>query len=71
MSKFLRTPPPHPLGTGETLESLSHWKTTFHTYFKRDGAYKTFLRETASWDPTAADYGQRAVNGGLEGLLLT
>ena len=66
MSKILRTPPPRPLGTAETLESLTHWKTTFRTYFKRDETYKIFLREAATWDPLAVNFAQRAENGGLE-----
>ena len=57
-----RTPPPRPLGASETLETLTHWKTTFKTFYKRDEAYRHFIKETTVWDPAAADgnYGQAA-----------
>ena len=60
-----RTPPPRPLGASETLETLTHWKTTFRTFYKRDEAYKHFIKETTVWDPAAADgnYGQAAEGG--------
>ena len=57
-----RTPPPRQLGTKETLDTLIHWKTTFRTFYKRDDAYKHFMRENITWDPLALDgnYGQAA-----------
>ena len=56
MSSHARTPPPRPLGAKETLESLTHWKTTFRTFYKRDYAYKLFIKEEARWDPSDEDY---------------
>ena len=66
MSSFLRAPPPRPLGAAETLESLTHWETTFRTYFKRDESYKPLIRKTTTWDPLAANYGQVAESTGLK-----
>ena len=66
MSSYVRTPPPRPLGTAETLESLTHWETTFRTFFKRDEAYKPLIRRTTTWDPNAANYGQVAESTGLK-----
>ena len=53
-----RTPPPRPLGSKETLDTLSHWKTTWKTFYKRDESYKYFVRETTTWDPSDINYGQ-------------
>ena len=61
-----RTPPPRPLGANETLESLTHWKTTFRTFYKRDDAYKPLIRETTVWNPADPNYGQAAENNGLK-----
>ena len=59
MSNHARTPPPRPLGAKETLESLTHWKTTFRTFYKRDDTYKHFIKEETNWDPSDdAYYGQ-------------
>ena len=55
-----RTPPPPQLGTKETLDTLIHWKTTFRTFYKRDDAYKHFMRETTTWDPLHITYSQAA-----------
>ena len=66
MSTFVRAPPPRPLGTSESLESLTHWETTFRTYFKRDDAYKPLVRKTATWEPSAPNYGQVEETTGLK-----
>ena len=66
MATFVRTPPPRPLGQVETLESLTHWVTTFKTYFKRDDAYKVFLKQSSTWDPSLAHYGQQVETVGLK-----
>ena len=59
MSNHARTPPPRPLGAKETLETLTHWKTTFRTFYKRDDTYKYFIKEQTKWDPSdEAYYGQ-------------
>lgn len=63
---FARTPPPRPLGSAETLESLTHWKTTFRTFFKRDETYKPFIKETAKWDSNVANYAQEEEATGLK-----
>ena len=55
-----RTPPPRQLGAKETLATLTHWKTTFKTFYKRDGAYKNFMKEDTVWDPSHANYNQAA-----------
>ena len=61
-----KTPPPRPLGKHETLESLTHWRTTFRTFYKRDDTYRSLIRGTATWDPAAANYGQVAETEGLK-----
>ena len=66
MSNFIKTPPPRPLGTSETLESLTHWRTNFRTYFKRDDGFKTFIKETFRWDPVQLHYGQQTETSGLK-----
>ena len=65
MSTFVRAPPPRPLGTSESLESLTPWETTFRTYFKRDDAYKPLVRKTKTWEPSAPNYGQVEETTGL------
>ena len=57
---------PRPLGANETLESLTHWKTTFRTFYKRDDAYRSFIKDTAVWDPADANYGQATETEGLK-----
>ena len=57
----VRGPPPRMLSTTETYHTLTHWKTAFRTYYRRDDYYKDFLLRTARWDSAAADNGQTAV----------
>ena len=66
MSAVVRTPPPRPLGSVETLESLTHWITTFKTYFKRDDSFKSFIRENCTWDPSHPSYDQVGKTVGLK-----
>ena len=66
MTTVIRNPPPRQLRTAETLESLTHWETTFRTYFKRDDAYKPLLRKSTVWDPMVGNYGQIAETSGLK-----
>ena len=54
---FSRNPPPRQLGNVETLESLSHWKTSFKTFYKRDDIYRRFFKPDMSWNATALNYG--------------
>ena len=51
-----RTPPPRQLGTNETLESLTHWKTTFRTFYKKDDAYRIFFKSDAKWNHSQPNY---------------
>ena len=51
-----RTPPPRQLGTKETLESLTHWKTTFRTFYKKDDAYRIFFKSDAKWNHSQPNY---------------
>ena len=55
-----RTPPPRQLGSKETLDTLIHWRSTFWTFYKRDGDYKHFMTGATVWDPSCEDYGQVA-----------
>ena len=61
-SLHVRTPPPRPLGASESLETLTHWKTNFKTFYKKDETYKHFIKDTTVWDPDAANgnYSQAA-----------
>ena len=55
-----RTPPPRQLSTKESLESLTHWETTFKTFYKRDDAFKVFFKPNFQWDSTQPNYGLNA-----------
>ena len=44
MLRHSRTPP-RQLGAKETLESPSHWQTTFRTFYKKDDSYKIFSKK--------------------------
>ena len=63
---MVRTPPPRPLGSAETLESLTHWITTFRTYYKRDDSFKPFLKQNSNWDPSDGNYGLQSETTGLK-----
>ena len=52
-----RNPPPRQLTSKETLESLTHWETTFKTFYKRDDMYREFFQPNMTWDPTETCYG--------------
>ena len=59
-----RTPPPRQLLAIETLESLTHWKTSFKTFYKRDECYKIFFKSGTQWDPNQRSNGlQDEVDG--------
>ena len=65
MSKYARTPPPRQLSSHETLESLTHWETTFRTFYKKDDTYKIFFKKSHSeWDYSQAHYGLNDEVGG-------
>ena len=66
MTNYVKCPPPRQLGKSETLESLTHWRTTFRTYFKKDDSYKPLLKLNKTWDPSAPNYGQIREAEGLE-----
>ena len=61
----VRNPPPRMLTANETLHSLNHWRTSFRTYYRRDGYFKAFLLPDATWTNSAnTNYGQDAdMNG--------
>ena len=59
-----RNPPPRQLNNKETLETLTHWETTFRTFYKRDDVYKYFFKPGISWDPSEQYYGLRDDNEG-------
>ena len=52
-----RNPPPRQLTNKETLETLTHWETTFRTFYKRDDVYKYFFKPNISWNPSEIHYG--------------
>ena len=54
-----RTPPPRQLGPRETLESLTHWQTSFKTFYKRDEVFKRFFRVGVTWDHNVDNYGMQ------------
>ena len=53
---YSRTPPPRSLGGHETLESLSHWQTTFRTFYKKDDSYKIFFKIDQKWNYLLPNY---------------
>ena len=57
MKNSSRTPPPRQLVNNESLESLSHWKTTFRTFYKRDASFRIFFKPDIKWNPNAINYG--------------
>ena len=59
-----RTPPPRQLTNNETLESLTHWETTFRTFYKRDDAFKIFFKKDCKWDHNQPNYDLRDEVGG-------
>ena len=61
-----KTPPPRPLGANETLESLTHWRTTFRTFYKRDDCYRSLIRDSAAWNPSEANYAQVVETVGMK-----
>ena len=51
-----RTPPPRQLLANETLQSLSHWKTKFKTFYKRDGMIAIkYLKTQYSVEPQSGE----------------
>ena len=58
---LVKIPPPRQLTNNETLDTLTHWKSIFRNYFRRDAIYKQFLASDCAWDPSVPDtYGFRA-----------
>ena len=51
LSQTSRTPPPCQLQANETLQSLTHWRTTFKTFYKKDNSYRVFFQPKMQWDP--------------------
>ena len=65
MSKYARTPPPRQLSSNESLESLTHWETTFRTFYKKDETYKIFFKKShCDWDFNQEHYGLNDEVGG-------
>ena len=60
----VRTTPPRQLTANETFETLSHWKTTFKTFYKRDDTYKIFFKKKMEWDQSMEDYDLKEEVGG-------
>ena len=54
-----RMPPPRQLQANETLESLTHWRTTFKTFYKKDDIYRWFFHPRMQWDSDQGNYGLR------------
>ena len=61
---YSRTPPPRLLGGHETLETLSHWQTTFRTFYKKDDSYKIFFKTGQKWNYLQPNYGLEDEVGG-------
>ena len=55
MATYVKLPPPRQLTQSETLDSLTHWKSIFRNYFRRDTVFRQFLN--SKWDPAATNYG--------------
>ena len=58
---FVKAPPPRPLSQQETLDTLDHWKNLFKNYYRRDSAYKRFLKSSFKWDFKLPNYGLAAI----------
>ena len=54
------------LGANETLESLTHWRTTFRTSYKRDDYYRSLIRDSAAWNPSEANNAQVVETVGMK-----
>ena len=54
---YAKTPPPRQLGPKETLESLTHWRTSSKTSYKRDETYKPFFKFGVVWNNEEENYG--------------
>ena len=52
-----RNPPPRQLTIKETLETLTHWETTFKIYYKRDEIYRAFFKADFKWNPNEECFG--------------
>ena len=61
---YSRTPPPRHLGAHETLESLTHWQTTFRTFYKKDDCYKLFFKTNSKWNYLRPHYDLEDENDG-------
>ena len=62
----VKIPPPRPLASKETLQSLQQWFRTFRQYYKRDDQFKFFTLPTTTWDPTRENYGFAVETTGLK-----
>ena len=40
---------------------MSHWETTFKTFYKRDDTYKIFLKKDSEWDPSKDNFGLKDI----------
>lgn len=61
-----RLPTPRHLKDEESIESLTHWWTTFRNYYRRDKYVGGFLVSTFTWDPTKDFYGFEDETTGLK-----
>ena len=62
----VKIPPPRPLASKETLQSLQQWFRTFRQYYKRDDQFKFFTLPTTIWDPTRDNFGFAVETTGLK-----
>ena len=61
-----RTPSPRQLQANESLESLTHWRTTFKTFYKKDDSYRVFFQPRMQRDPKKDNYGLQNENDGFK-----
>ena len=60
MTSLPKTPYPRQLTKKETLDSLSHWKSSVRNYFRRASQYAYFFKSSSSWN-------RQNVNSGFSG----
>ena len=63
---LVKVPPPRPLDSKETLQSLQQWFRTFRQYYKRDDHFKHFTLPTTIWDPSREHFGFAEETTGLK-----
>ena len=57
LGQYIKVPYPRQLQKKETLDSLSHWKSSVRNYFRRSSQYSFFFQRQARWNHSALNFG--------------